>query len=132
MKRSFTLLIALIMGICCVGCKENPVYETSSTDSVAQTVTESIYEESFVPEVTPKPQNFDITLTFLGDMILAMQKDISPKGRFEEYAAKNPPEYFLSQVKDILSADDFTLANLENVFSDRELTPTTKDYEPAF
>ena len=132
MKRSFTLLIALIMGICCVGCKENPVSETSSTDSVAQTVTESIYEESFVSEVTPKPQNFDITLTFLGDMILAMQKDISPKGRFEEYAAKNPPEYFLSQVKDILSADDFTLANLENVFSDRELAPVAKDYEPAF
>ena len=120
------------MGICCVGCKKNPVSETSSTDSVAQTVTESIYEESFVSDVTPEPQNFNITLSFLGDMILAMQKDISPKGRFEEYAQNNPPEYFLSQVKDVLSADDFTLANLENVFSDRELTAVEKDYSPAF
>ena len=64
------------MGICCVGCKKNPVAETSSTDSVTETVTESIYEESFVSDSTPEPQNFNITLTFLGDFILANQKDV--------------------------------------------------------
>ena len=134
MRKIITYLLVLTMVVGCVGCRNLNSLDSSSIDSVTESVTESVFEESFIPTVTPEPvvNNFDITLTFLGDMILAMQKGISPKGRFEEYAAKNPPEYFLSQVKDILSADDFTLANLENVFSDRELTPVTKDYEPAF
>ncbi len=133
MKRILTVLLILIMGT--VGCKPTlTVSENSSTDSVAEAVTESIYEESSetvsVPE--PQPQSFDITMTFLGDMILANQRDVAPKGRFEEYAQKNPPEYFLSRVSHILSADDFTIANLENVFSDNELTPVEKNYSPAF
>ncbi len=126
-----------------VGCKAAP-QDSSSIDSVATTVTESICEESSSvasvpdpipvsqPEPEPQPQSFDITMTFLGDMILANQKDIDPTGRFSEYAEKNPPEYFLSRVKDVLSADDFTIANLENVLSDKELPPREKDYDPAF
>ena len=118
----------------CVGCRNVTPVDSSSTDSVTESVAESVFEESFIPTTNPEPveNDFDITLTFLGDMILANQKDVHPKGRFEEYAQNNPPEYFLSQVKDILSADDFTLANLENVFSDRELTAVEKDYDPAF
>ena len=135
MKRIFIILLIFILGL--VGCKQTPE-DISSTDSVTDVVTESVYEESSMSESLPEPepqpqvQNFDITMTFLGDMILANQKDISPKGRFTEYAEKNPPEYFLSRVKDILSADDFTIANLENVLSDRELTPKEKNYDPAF
>ena len=136
MKRIITLLLVLTISLGCVGCKKTTPIDSSSTDSVTETVTESVFEESYVPPIESKPEpvisNFNITLTFLGDMILANQKDIHPKGRFEEYAQQNPPEYFLSKVKDVLSADDFTLANLENVFSDRELIPKEKDYSPAF
>lgn len=134
MNRIITLLLILTIGMGCVGCKKATPTDSSSVDSVTSSVTESVFEESFIPTTNPEPvvNNFDITLTFLGDMILANQKDVHPKGRFEEYAQNNPPEYFLSQVKDVLSADDFTLANLENVFSDRELTAVEKDYSPAF
>ncbi|MBO5321258.1 MAG: CapA family protein [Clostridia bacterium] len=134
MKRIITLLLVLTIGFGCVGCKNVTPTDSSSADSVTETVAESVFEESFIPSTNSEPivNNFDITLTFLGDMILANQKDVHPKGRFEEYAQNNPPEYFLSRVKDILSADDFTLANLENVFSDRDLPPKEKNYSPAF
>ncbi len=137
MKRIFILLLIFTFGI--VGCRQLPAMtDNSSLNSVTSSVTESVCEESSLPspipeaEPEPIPQNFDITMTFLGDMILANQRDIKPEGRFEEYAEKNPPEYFLSKVNHILSADDFTIANLENVLSDRELTPREKNYSPAF
>ncbi|MBQ6847884.1 MAG: CapA family protein [Clostridia bacterium] len=137
MKRIFTLLLILTMGI--AGCRQMPpLSDNSSIDSVTSTVTESIYEKNSLPspipeaEPEPVPQNFNITMTFLGDMILANQRDIKPDGRFEEFFSKNPPEYFLSKVNHILSADDFTIANLENVMSDKQLTPVEKNYSPAF
>ena len=65
-------------------------------------------------------------------MILASNLNQTTGGSFNEYAENNPPEYFLSKVKDIFTADDFTIVNLENVLSDKDLTPIEKDYEPAF
>lgn len=135
MKRIFTIILILLMGT--VGCNQNVnSSDNSSLGSVTTAVTESVCEVSSREEVSsvpePKPQNFDITLTFLGDMILANQKDINPKGRFSEYAEKYPADYFLSRVRHILSADDFTIANLENVLSDKDLTPREKNYSPAF
>ncbi len=137
MKRILILVLVIIMGT--VGCsKTDTSSENSSFGSVAYTAADSVIEESSVISIVselepePQPQSFEITLSFLGDMILANQHGISPSGRFEEYNAKNPPEYFLSKVSHILSADDFTVANLENVLTDRELSPVEKDYSPAF
>lgn len=39
---------------------------------------------------------------------------------------------FLPGVYDILSSDDFTVANCENVFTDQNLPETPKDYSPAY
>lgn len=76
--------------------------------------------------------SFDITLSFVGDMILATNKDSFYSGSFRDYAAEQDPTYFLSNVRHIFEADDFTIANVENVFSDRALIPVHKDYDPAF
>ncbi len=131
MKKLLAILLccALIFGF--TGCEASRTVSSevaASTNSAAPAV--ALQPE---PAVYPEaPPNFQITLTFLGDMILANQQGVSSRGRFSEYAEKYSPEYFLSKVSHIFKADDFTLANLENVLSDRELTPKTKDYEPAF
>ena len=131
MKKIFAIILSVAMVFSVSAC-EAADENTSSAVSVLETVVTETESEISSVVSEPEIQNFDIKLTFLGDMILAKQKDISPSGRFDEYAEKNPPEYFLSKVKDILAADDFTIANLENVLSDRELTPREKITVPLF
>ena len=78
-------------------------------------------------------QEFNITLTFLGDMILASDVAVaSNAGRFNDYFNRCGTDYFLQNVRHIFESDDFTIANVENVFTDRQLTPKVKDYTPAF
>lgn len=78
-------------------------------------------------------QEFNITLTFLGDMILASDVAVAnAAGRFNDYFDRLGADYFLQNVRHIFEDDDFTIANVENVFTDRQLTPKLKDYTPAF
>ena len=142
MKKIIAIILAIAMVFSVSACGAANENTSSAVSAVETIVSKPEYD---VPSIVSEPdsnvssavsetvsQNFDVKLTFLGDMILANQRDIDPKGRFEEYAEKNPPEYFLSKVKDILSADDFTIANLESTLSDRELTPKEKNYNPSF
>lgn len=78
-------------------------------------------------------EDFEVNLTFTGDMVLASYLDQPLGGTFDEYAKNHKPGYFLSKVKHIFEADDFTIVNLENVFSDRKgLPPRHKGDERAF
>ncbi len=83
-------------------------------------------------EISEGSESFDITLSFAGDMILATNKDTYYKNCFNDYAATHDPSYFLEKVRPVFEADDFTIVNLENVLSDRQLTAVYKDYSPAF
>jgi len=84
----------------------------------------------------PRPgetaENFSIVLSFTGDMLLASLYGKRAAGNFLDYAAKEDPEYFLQNVRPIFEADDFTVVNLENVLTDRDLTPREKSTTPAF
>ena len=81
---------------------------------------------------TEEPQLFEIKMSFTGDMMLASYKDYTSSGNFNDYANKNEATYFLEKVREVFEYDDFTIVNLENVFSDRNLTPVEKDHDPAF
>ncbi len=131
MKRIIAILLIFAIAFTVSACKTADE-ESSSAVSTVETIVNSPSSSTALLVSEPEPEAFDIKMTFLGDMILAKQRDISSKGRFDEYAENNPPEYFLSKVKHILSADDLTIANLENVLSDRELTPREKNYDHAF
>jgi len=76
--------------------------------------------------------NFSVILSFTGDMLLASLYGKRTAGNFLDYAAKQEPEYFLQHVRPIFEADDFTIVNLENVLTDRELTPREKSSSPAY
>ena len=100
--------------------------QTTPTDLTSVTPLKSRHE------VPADSESFDITLSFAGDMILATNKDTFYSGALRDYAATHDPGYFLEKVRPIFEADDFTIANVENVFSDRQLEPVFKDYSPAF
>nr|WP_325184700.1 CapA family protein [uncultured Oscillibacter sp.] len=93
-------------------------------------------EEAAVPEEEPaepeESDTFTITLSFTGDMLLASLHGQRTAGSFLDYAARQEPAYFLQNVKPLFDEDDFTVVNLENVLSDRALTPREKDTDPAF
>ncbi len=85
----------------------------------------------------PKPSapalaNNIVTLSFIGDCILGSDSGEVNKGNFSWYAENKPHYYFFSQVYEELSKDSLTFANMECVLSDRNLTKTEKDYDPAF
>lgn len=90
--------------------------------------------ESDAPETEAvvDDDTFKIKLSFAGDMLLASFKDETKYGNFNQYVQNNPPTYFLEKVKHIFEADDFTIANLENVFTDKDLEIVEKDHDPAY
>jgi len=95
----------------------------SSTVSLAETL----------PKVEPPPvETFDVKLSFAGDTLLASFKDETTYLSFNQYADENPPTYFLEKVRPIFESDDFTVVNLENVFTDKPLTEIEKNYSPAY
>lgn len=127
MKRIICLLLCASLLFIVAGCGQG-------SDTPAGTETEPPAQTPTNAPVQPEPEdkNFTITLSFLGDMLLACQKDQTTAGSFNEYTNKHPSTYFLDKVRHILEADDFTVANLENVLTDKNLKPIEKDYNPAF
>lgn len=73
-----------------------------------------------------------LTLSFVGDCMLATMLGSSDAGTFNAAAATQPPEYFFSGVSQIFENDSLTVANCENVFTDSELEAVAKNYDPAY
>ena len=148
MKKIIYLCIALSLIFTLTGCSyigdiledtsafAPSEYETASKEEVlsSQAVSESLPQETVTEEIPSQeePQTFDITLSFVGDVMLACLKNETTKGSFNEYAEKNKPEYFLKEVQSVFANDDFTTVNLENVLTDEELKESEKDHDPAY
>lgn len=84
------------------------------------------------PRLGETEDAFSMAVSFTGDMLLASLHGKRAAGNFLDYAAKQEPEYFLQHVRPIFEADDFTVVNLENVLTDRNLTPKEKATDPAY
>ena len=89
MKKLITLILCVCFSFAVTGCNTT-ADNNSSAVSVVETHVSSEEQTSEIESsntssvVSTVPETFDITLTFLGDMILANQKDVSPSGRFSE------------------------------------------------
>ena len=75
-----------------------------------------------MPRTGESGDAFSVVVSFTGDMLLASLHGKRAAGNFLDYAAKREPDYFLQHVRPIFEADDFTVVNLENVLTDRNLT----------
>ena len=145
MKR-FLAMITLMVLICAMSaCSTNnnevdvphattPTIEPTQTTKPTTTNPTISIAPSIPPEPTtpPAPKTTDIVISFAGDNMLASYKNQTTSGSFNEYAAEKEPTYFLEKVRPIFTSDDFTIVNLENVFTDKNLKEVPKDHSPAF
>ena len=84
------------------------------------------------PEPEPEDTSFTIDLSIVGDCMLATYKGQFYEGSFSWYVAHKAPAYFFEKVADIFKADDFTIANLENVLTDNNLKEVAKSGSRVF
>ena len=110
------------------------------TEPVTEPETEPVTIFETEPETAPEteaeteapPEVYTITLSFIGDCMLASYKGEYGKGKFNTVADQLPASHFFEKMYPIFSEDDFTIANCENVFTDRDLTEKEKDHDPAY
>ncbi len=143
MKKFISSILIICFILCVSGCKTKSDYKnvnasqekTENQSNISVTESEASKEESSIIEIPskePEPETFNITLSFVGDTMLACLKNITTKGSFNEFAEKHSPDYFLADVQSVFAKDDFTTVNLENVLTDNELKETEKDHDPAY
>lgn len=146
MRKTVSFLTAVLIIFTVASCSAN-ISDTvaisslsgSPSDSSTEHTSSAIVEgesskapESWVTDEISEDNSFTIQLSFAGDTLLASFKDETTYKSFNEYAANNPPSYFLEKVSHIFKADDFSIVNLENVFTDQDLDIIEKDYDPAY
>lgn len=92
-----------------------PKKDDSSTDNTDDTLKDS-QEETTTPEPTAEPVS--ITVSMVGDCTLGTDVNFDQSTSFDAfYQMKNDPGYFFQNVKDIFTADDLTVANMEGTLT---------------
>lgn len=86
----------------------------------------------FPLSVKAQTDSFTIDLSIVGDCLLATEDGKDTSYSFSWYAKNKTPDYFLTNVSHIFQNDDFTIANLENVLTDRPLEKRDKGKGTAF
>ncbi len=104
---------------------------TLASSDITTTVSTAVTTTITTTTTTP-PATHTIKMTFAGDNVLASYKNEQSASGFPAYFQSHEPSYFLDKVRHIFEDDDFTIVNLENVLTDRVLSETPRDYEPAF
>lgn len=158
MKQLFTILLTVCMMIAITGCGTTPTGTTPTTKPEMPTIEVTENEQTTVPTMPTEPilpslptlpldkedadeeaipsepedKTFSFKFTFTGDNMLASYKNQTTAGSFNEYVNNNEYSYFLEKVNPIFEADDFTIVNLENVFTDKDLKAVAKDHDPAY
>ena len=90
-----------------------------------------------VPDETPEEgyeNHIDthVVMSFVGDCMLASERDRDTTNAFKYYARDKEPEYFFAEVQDYFGTDDFTVVNLENVLTDNPLKEIEKTGSKVF
>ena len=142
---SALLAAGLLSG--CIGCAGNTgtdtIFGTGRTDGTDYPVpriaeaerpdTDPVLSAPAVPDTEapvlpePEPESGSVTISFIGDVMLASENGDDGFWSFNLFAYDTPKDYYFSEMREIFSSDDYTVANCENVFSDRELEPRGKD-----
>ena len=92
-----------------------PKKDDSSADNTDDTSKDS-QEETTTPEPTAEPVS--ITVSMVGDCTLGTDVNFDQSTSFDAfYQMKNDPGYFFQKVKDIFTADDLTVANMEGTLT---------------
>jgi len=82
--------------------------------------------------VSKDDNNIRIKLSFIGDSLIGTYKGQNFPGNFRNLLENNSYNYPFKYVSGIFKNDDYTVANGENVFTDNDLNPIEKNYNPAY
>ena len=74
----------------------------------------------------------DIKLSFIGDSLIGSLRGENYFGNFRDLLENNNYSFPYKNVSNIFKEDDYTIANGENVFTDRILLEFEKGYTPAY
>ena len=74
----------------------------------------------------------NIKLSFIGDSLIGSLKGENYSGNFRDLLENNEYSFPYRNVSNIFIDDDYTIANGENVFTDRNLLEIEKNYTPAY
>lgn len=135
MKSIITIVLTTILVSSAIGYSVNSTdapQENEYQENISEVVEENGVSEMLEEQVDMEPEDNSITMTFVGDCMLASYKNEFKSGGWRDYLNNNDPSYFLEKVKPIFERDDFTVVNLENVLTDRVLSPKKKDHSPAY
>lgn len=88
--------------------------------------------DEFIKQKEEENKEFKFVVSFAGDMMLASYKNQTTNGSFNQYSNEKEPSYFLEKVKPFFENDDYTIVNLENVLTDKNLTEVAKNHNPAY
>lgn len=138
MKKAVLLAAMLAAFVTAAACAplytQNNPSEFSAAPTLCDTPSplESSPEES-APYGPLDPIPVEITISFVGDCMLATDRGLEHEGSFNKLAKDSEPSYFFENFTELFKNDDWTVANLENVFTDNpEVTPRNKGYTPAY
>ena len=147
MKRLITLVLCLPMLLC--GCdtlretwepttlfvSNKPLSQQTLARPVTPSPAQAPYDRGTgsIPEPVIEPEYDQIVMNFVGDVMLAAENGDDGFWSFNLFAYETPAEYYFEKMLPLFSQDDWTVANCEGVFTDREHpTPTEKDGEYTY
>lgn len=140
-KVVFLILLTLLLIVAAAASApfflSRPMEATDGPGPVPSAVSDppSLTHGSLEPETEPEPEPVitTVTLSFVGDCMLATDRGGEWEGSFNLLAKQVEPSYFLENFAELFSSDDWTVANLENVFTDDPSIKTrAKGYTPAY
>ncbi len=121
----FCLCAALLSG-----CAQNaPMFSTDLSKEAqsaalpASVLLPSVNNDAPMAPVSPAdapPVVEEIRLSFIGDVMLAAENGDDGFWSFNLFAYDTPTDYYFAKMRDLFAADDWTVANGENVFTDDE------------
>ncbi len=84
-------------------------------------------------QAEPPAEPVSVTLSFVGDCMLATDRGGEYAGSFNKLAREVNPSYFFENFDELFGNDDWTVANLENVFTDDpDAAARAKNHSPAY
>jgi poly-gamma-glutamate synthesis protein (capsule biosynthesis protein) len=96
---------------------DNQVADSSTGSEVEADVDTQLPEESAESEESPEPEVTTVTVSCVGDCTLGTDENFNASTSLPAMAEEKGLDYFLSNVKDIFSADDLTIVNFEGTLT---------------
>jgi poly-gamma-glutamate synthesis protein (capsule biosynthesis protein) len=125
--RYAAVIIIILLSVICLSCEiPRDLYSVPALNVIGAA------EDCAVSPASASIEINTVTLSFVGDCMLASYRGEYNWNTFNYRADNEDPSYFFHGVSDIFNNDDFTVANCENVFTDNDLAETDKGYDGAY